>query len=153
MKINFLLFIILLFSSFSHSQNKSGEVTVDNEGNVIHETETNSDIEKHRTSEEILKEFYFNQNNIKYLAKLISFRFYQKTPYVKFKETMEAKYKLCGKLINYKLIETEYSEDKNAVRYKLEVKYEKKNTVEQIILFKESASSDYEVYEYNIKIN
>lgn len=138
---------------FSYSQNKLGEVTVDNEGNVIHETETTSNTEKHKTSEEVLEEFYFNQNNIKHLDKLISFRFYQKTPYVKFKETMEAKYKLCGEFVNYKLIETEYSEGNNAVRYKLEVKYEKKNTVEQIILFKESKNSNFQVYEYNIKMN
>jgi hypothetical protein len=132
---NIYTILILVFTLYSYAQNKLGEATVDNEGNVIYETETTSNTEKHKTSEEVLEEFYFNQNNIKYLDKLISFRFYQKTPYVKFNETMEAKNKLCGKLITYKITETEYSEENNAVRYKLEVKYEKKNTVEQIVLF------------------
>lgn len=86
------------------------------------------------------------------MDKLISFRFYQKSPYVKFKETMETKYKLCGKYIDKEIVETEYSADKRAVRLKLNVKYEKKNTIEQIVLIKESENSNFEVFEYNIKV-
>jgi hypothetical protein len=71
---------------------------------------------------------------------------------VKFKETMETKYKLCGKYIDKEIVETEYSADKKAIRLKLNVKYEKKNTIEQIVLIKESENSSFEVFEYNIKV-
>jgi hypothetical protein len=102
------------------------------------------------TSEEVLDRFYLN---IEKLDNLISFRFYQKTPYVKFKETMKEKYNICGEFIDKKIIETEYSAEKNAVRFKLEVKYKNKNTIEQIVLIKEFENSSFEVYEYNIKLD
>ena len=60
MKIYFSSFIILAFITlFSYSQNKLGEVTVDNEGNVIHETKTTSNTDIHETSEEVLDRVLF----------------------------------------------------------------------------------------------
>ena len=93
------------------------------------------------------------QEKIEELDKCMSFRFYQKTPYSKFKEIMASKNKLCGKFITKKVIETEYSPDKKAVRYKIQATYETKNTVEQIIMIKESEQSKFEIFEYVILEN
>ena len=97
-----LIFIITLSSC---AQNKTEEITTDSNGNIIERKEITNEKELVKTSEEILEEFYKNQNDIKSLDKLISFRLYQKTPYVKFKETMETKNKVCGKLIEKKIVE------------------------------------------------
>lgn len=153
-----LILLILFFSITitSCAQNKTEEiieeVIVDNNEKIISKNSISTDKKNALTPEETLEKFYSNLEKIKEIDKLISFRFYQKSPYVKFKETMEKKYKLCGKYINKEIIETEYSADKKAIRLKLNVKYEKKNTIEQIVLIKESENSNFEVFEYNIKV-
>ncbi len=145
-----LIFIITLSSC---AQNKTEEITTDNNGNIIVRKEITNEKELVKTSEEILEEFYKNQNDIESLDKLISFRSYQKTPYVKFKETMETKNKVCGKLIEKKIVEKEFSEDKKAIRYKILVNYEKKKTIEQIVMIKETENSNFLIFDYNIKTN
>jgi len=146
--------IIFMIAVSSVSQNKTEEIIVNGNGKIIESKENK--VEEHlnlKTTEEILSVFYSNQDNIKVLDKLISFRFYQKTPYYKFKETIENKFKVCGRFINYKIIETEYSNDQSAVSIKCDVKYEKINTIEQIIMIKESENSNFQIFEYNIKPN
>jgi hypothetical protein len=145
-----LIFIITLSSC---AQNKTEEITTDSNGNVIERKEITNEKEVVKTSEEILEDFYKNQNDIKSLDKLISFRLYQKTPYVKFKETMETKNKVCGKLIEKKIVEKEFSEDKKAIKYKIFVNYEKKKTIEQIVMIKETENSNFQIFDYNIKTN
>ncbi|QYS86697.1 hypothetical protein JJC03_01120 [Flavobacterium oreochromis] len=66
---------------------------------------------------------------------------------------METKNNFCGKLIKKEIIEKEYSNNNLAIRYKLYVEYEKRKTTEQVVLIKESESSNFEVFDYNIKTN
>lgn len=144
-------FLILTFS-FSYAQNKKGEILTDAQGNVIEKKEViEKENNKPETANEILKEFYLNQNNIEKLDKLISFRFYQKITYTEFKKTMESKFTACGKLLGYKIVQTEYSDDKKAIRINTDVRYENMSTIEQIVLIKESDKSNFQVFEYNIK--
>lgn len=149
------LFLLLSITLNSCAQNKSEEiieeVRTDSNGNIISKKIISKDKNSILNYEEVLEKFYLNLKNIDELDKLISFRFYQKSPYVKFKETMKAKYKLCGEFIDKKIVETEYSADKKAIRLILNVKYKKKNTIEQIILIKESDNSNFEIFEYDIK--
>ena len=157
MRINQILLILLLsFAINSCAQNKSEEiieeVITDSNGKIISKNIISKDKKRTLNSEDVLEKFYSNRKNIDELDKLISYRFYQKSPYVKFKEGMETKYKLCGEFIDKEIVETEYSADKKAVRLKLNVKYEKKKTIEQIVLIKESENSDFNIFEYNIKI-
>ena len=151
-----LLILLLSFAINSCAQNKSEEiieeVITDSNGKIISKDIISKDKKRTLNSEDVLEEFYSNLKNIDELDKLISHRFYQKSPYVKFKEGMETKYKLCGEFIDKEIVETEYSADKKAVRLKLNVKYEKKKTIEQIVLIKESENSDFNIFEYNIKI-
>ena len=124
----------------------------DGQGNVIDKKEIiDKENLKTKTPSEVLKEFYLNQNNIETLDKLMCFRFYQKTPYSEFKKTMESKFSACGNLLDYKIVQTEYSDDKKSVRLNTDVSYENINTTEQIVLIKETDNSNFQVFEYNIK--
>ncbi|MFK7058927.1 hypothetical protein [Flavobacterium oreochromis] len=153
MKIQLPILFFLLTTLSIHSQNKKNvnEVVVDKNGKVL--SKSTNKKEKIYTPDEILNSFYSNQNNINFLSKMISFRFYQKTPFVKFKDIMETKNNFCGKLIKKEIIEKEYSNNNLAIRYKLYVEYEKRKTTEQVVLIKESESSNFEVFDYNIKTN
>ena len=64
---------------------------------------------------------------------------------------MESKFVTFGKLTDYKIVETKYSDDKKAVAINTEVQYEKIKTTEQIVLIKETDDSNYQVFEYNVK--
>ena len=152
-KIFTLLILIITFSSYCQNKKEEviTEIVTDSNGKVI--SKSTNKKEKIRTSDEVLNAFYDNQTNIKALDKMISFRFYQKTPFIKFKEVMETKNKVCGKLIEKKVVEKEFSEDKKAIRYKLLVSYEKKKTVEQVVMIRESENSGFEIFDYNIKTN
>jgi hypothetical protein len=147
----FILYLFFLSSLFTLAQNKSEviieETTVDNNGKVISKR-TSNDKEIILSPEEVLIKFYNNQDKIEELDKLNSFRFYQKTPFSKFKENMESKKKLYGKFISKKIITIDSTPDKKAVKYKVEVTYEKKNTTEQIIMIRETENSKYEIYDY-----
>jgi hypothetical protein len=150
-------YLVFTISLSACAQNKTEEVieeiTRDSNGKIISTTIVKKDKGNVLSAEEVLNQFYNNQEKIEELDKCMSFRFYQKTPYSKFKEIMASKNKLCGKFITKKIIETEYSPDKKAVRYKIQVTYETKNTVEQIIMIKESEQSKFEIFEYVILEN
>ncbi|PNW25763.1 hypothetical protein [Formosa algae] len=146
-----IFYLLILTFSFSYSQYIKREITIDGQGNVIDEKEiVDKENLKIKNPSEVLKEFYLNQNNIE-IDKLISFRFYQKTPYIKFKEIMKSKFTVCGKFLNYKIVQTEYSDDKKSVRLNTDVSYENINTTEQIILIKEFDNDNFQVFDYNIK--
>ncbi len=115
----FITFFIFIITIVSCAQSKSEEtvkdVIVNNKGKIISKETISNYKKKPFTAEEILTKFYNNQKDIDELEELISFRFYQKTPYIKFKEIMELKNNLCGEFISKKILETEYSDDKKAV--------------------------------------
>ncbi|MWW26907.1 hypothetical protein [Algibacter lectus] len=148
-----IIYLFILTFSFSFSQNKKGEILTDGQGNIIEKKELiKKDNLEPKTPNKILKEFYLNQNNFENLDNLMSFRFYQKTPYSEFKNAIESKNKTCGKLLNYKIVQTEYSDDKKSVRLNTDVNYENMNTIEQILLIKETDNDNYEVFGYELKI-
>lgn len=145
------IFLLLMFwiTSASIGQNKLEEVLVDPNGKVISKTKLKKSIT--RSPEKTIEIFYKNQNNIKIIDPLISFRFYQKTPYYKLKEILAEKDKTCGKFIKNTLIKTKTSEDKNSIAYLYNVTYQNLKTIEEIILKRESINDDFQVYVYNIK--
>jgi hypothetical protein len=147
-----LILLAMIFTISPFAQNKNEEILVNRNGVIIDSINEDRNL-KFKTYSEVLNEFYFNQKNIKSLDRLISFRFYQKTPYFKFKETMESKFLICGKFKDFKIIETEFSQDQNSIRIKCEVQYEKVSTIEQIIMIKETEKSNFLIYEYDIKTN
>jgi hypothetical protein len=152
-RINFLLLsIIAVFSSCG--QNKTEEVIINQDGKIINQTENNgeNDNDKNVSSDRIINKFYENQTDIKELDKLMSFRFYQKTPYSKFKESMIQKNIEFGKLIEKKITKTEFSEDNNAISVKLNVTYENETTIEKIVLIRETEKSIYKIFEYDLEI-
>jgi len=82
---------------------------------------------------------------------LISFRFYQKSPYYKFKDILKEKNKSCGKFIEKTLLKTETSEDNKSICYVYNVTYQNIKTLEEIVLIKESENDSFQVFTYNIK--
>ncbi len=145
-----IIIYFLLFTLSSCGQNEIKETIVNANGKIISKTDIdNKTVEK--SPEEILNVFYNNQNDVKELDKLMSFRFYQNTPYNKFKETMQAKYQYCGELAEKTITETEYSDDKKTITFFLKVKYQKVNTTEKIVMIKESDNDNFQILKYDIK--
>ncbi len=140
---------MLIICSISRGQNKTEDILVNSNGKVI----SKSKIKKTEkiSSEKTIEMFYKYQNNIEKLSPLISFRFYQKTPYYKFKEILKEKNKSCGKLIEKTLMKSETSADKKSIVYSYKVTYQNIKTVEEIVLIKESENDNFQVYIYNIK--
>lgn len=141
--------MVFCITSISTGQNKTQDVLVDANGKVISKSTVKKSI--NRSPEKTIELFYKNQNDIKALDPLISFRFYQKTPYYKLNEILKEKDKSFGKLLEKTLIKTKTSEDKNSIAYLYNVTYQKLKTTEEIILIRESQNDDFQVYVYNIK--
>jgi hypothetical protein len=148
-----LLILTLLISLVSCGQTKVEEIIINGNGKVISKTEIKGlkNKSENKSPEKTIELFYKNQNNIKVIDSLMSFRFYQKTPYVKFKEILNEKNKLCGEFLENTLIKTQKSEDNNAIAFTFKVKYKKEETIEEIGLLKESENSDFQIFTYNIK--
>ncbi|WP_163401515.1 hypothetical protein [Flavobacterium fluviatile] len=146
---NITIILMLIICSISRGQNKTEDILVDSNGKVISKSKIKN-TEK-ISSEKTIEMFYKYQNNIEKLSPLISFRFYQKTPYYKFKEILKEKNKSCGKLIEKTLMKSETSTDKKSIGYAYKVTYQNIKTVEEIVLIKESENDNFQVYIYNIK--
>lgn len=98
----------------------------------------------------VIESFYMNQNNIKVLDTLLSYRFYQNTPYNKFRDFIIEKNNLVGKfntkeLVNAKLSINEY------LMFEYKVSYDRKTWNETFRLEKENGV--FKIVNYNIKEN
>lgn len=144
-----ILILMLFITSISIGQAKLREVTVDPNGKVISKTTVKKST--YRSPEKTIEMFYENQDDIKALDPLISFRFYQKTPYYKLNEILEQKNKSCGKFVEKTLVKTKTSDDKNSIAYLYNVTYKNMKTTEEIVLIRESTNDNFQVYIYNIK--
>jgi hypothetical protein len=136
-------------ASISFGQSKHEDQLVDPNGKVISTTKVKN--LKIRSSEETIELFYKNLNNIEELDHLINFRFYQKTPYYKFKEIMKEKNNATGEFIEKTLLKTKTSDDKNSIAYLYNVTYKNIKTTETITLIRESKDNSFDVYYYDIK--
>jgi len=145
MKRLILLFIILI-SLNSCAQNKVEEFITTPDGKRI-ETK-NNDLNPNNLDKTV-EEFYNNISEVSKLDNLISFRFYQKIPYNKFKELIDEKYKKFGRLKDIKKINTEFHPDKKAVKYTFDVTYENTKTKESLILIKENEKDNFKIIDYN----
>ena len=141
-----IIFVSIILSLNSCAQNKIETKITDANGN---EVITNNDDVNPNNLEKTIDEFYLNINDSKKLDNLMSFRFYQKIPYNKFKELMQTKSEKFGVFENKKIEKIEFSPDKNAVKYILDIKYEKTETKEILILIKETEKDNYKIYEYD----
>lgn len=101
--------------------------------------------------EDVVNYFYTNISDIKKLDKVISFRFYQKTPAYKFKEIMAIISNANGEFLSKEIVSHKYSPDKKSVIYIIKVTYEKQITKETLILIQENPNDRFEVYEYQLK--
>ncbi|WP_347065407.1 hypothetical protein [Flavobacterium sp. WV_118_3] len=145
-----LIFLLIMIPTIFIAQEVQTEELRDANGKLISKTVINPNKrEKSLTAEEIADLFYKNQNNVKHLNSLMSFRFYQKTPYFKFKEIMEQKNQTFGKFLNKTLISVTNPE-KGITIHKYKVNYKKRTTVEEIGFIKENEGDSYEVISYNI---
>lgn len=144
-----LIFLLIMIPTIFIAQEVQTEELRDAKGNLISKTIVNPNKrEKSLNAKETADLFYKNQNNVKLLNSLMSFHFYQKTPYFKFKEIMEQKNKVFGKFLSKTLISISNPE-KGITVHKYKVNYEKQSTVEEIGLIKESEDS-YEIISYNV---
>lgn len=148
-KILTILLFILSFSIYSQEYEIIEEVVTDSNNKVISKNEFKKYTFK--TPEDLLDFFYKNQTKIETLNSIISYRMYQATPYDKFKDILNAKISICGELTEKHIIKKEFSDDKLSVMFDLKVKYNKLNTLEKVILIRESLEADFKVYQYNIK--
>jgi len=148
MKTAYTIFFILLIHLCTNAQNK--DITIDSEGKIIPDTPSDEG-NLPRNVEDVLTYFYANITDAKKVDEIISFRFYQKTPYMKFKELLSQINKTTGKIINKVVVKEEYSKDKRSVMLTLKITYEKIVTNEILVLIQETADGRYEVYEYQIK--
>lgn len=98
--------------------------------------------------EETVKEFYKNINDASKLDKLMSFRFYQKIPYSKFKEIISEKSKKFGNVKYINKLSSEFSPDKKAVKYTFGIEYDKTKTQEILVLIKENEKDNFKIFEY-----
>lgn len=96
----------------------------------------------------IIDAFYKNQTDYKVLDTLISYRFYQTTPYSKFKEFMIEKDNSVGDFKSKELIKVKTSIN-NYLLFEYKVNYDKKSTTEIFRLEKEK--DKYKIVKYNVK--
>lgn len=141
----FVVFFTICTSLISCAQNKATVIT-DANGNEI--KSNNQDINPNNL-EITVEKFYKNINNTSELDQLLSFRFYQKIPYNKFKDITNEKFKKFGNLVNTNKLATEFSPDKKAVKYTFDNVYEKAKTRETLILIKENEKDNFKIFEYN----
>lgn len=144
-----IIFTLILISTNSCAQNKTETIIRDGNGKIINSE--NKDINQNNLNE-TLELFYNKIDDSKNLDNLLSFRFYQKMPYNKFKEFTIEKAKKVGKFKTKEVIKEEFSPDKNAVKYLLKVNYENEKTNEELILIKENEKDNFKIYDYNYKI-
>jgi len=101
-----------------------------------------------KEGEIIIDVFYKNQTDYKVLDTLISYRFYQTTPYSKFKEFMIEKDNSVGDFKSKELIKVKTSIN-NYLLFEYKVNYDKKSTTEIFRLEKEQ--DKYKIVRYNVK--
>ena len=141
-----LTLIILCIYSLATAQNS--DITIDaNKKEVV----TSNDAFKSNSIESLTNYFYGNIGNIKKIDKIISYKFYQATPYKDFSKLMESKNVQFGKFISKEVVKIEYSDHRNKATVFLRVKYSNIESNEQIVFFKESAKEGYNIVEYKIQ--
>lgn len=148
MKNWFYIFFTLLIHMCVCAQNK--DITINGDGKIIPDTSL-KDGKLPSKEEDVLAYFYANISDVTKIDKIVSFRFYQKTPYVKFRELLQQINKRTGKVIQKEVLKKEFSNDKKSVMFILKVTYEKLVANEKLIFIQESAGERFEVYEYQIK--
>ncbi|WP_394666108.1 hypothetical protein [uncultured Chryseobacterium sp.] len=136
---------LLLISTKIYTQEKIETVIANSNGKVL---ETKKPVKY--SIEETINQFYKRINSPSKLDELMSFRFYQKTPYSKFKELINSKSEKYGVYIERKLISEKFSPDNMAATYIFNVKYTKGNLKEILILSKETITDNFQVYQYNV---
>lgn len=141
----YIIYLFLFIPFFTFSQVK--EIITDSKGNES--TYSNGKIGE-INPDKLLDLFYKNQEQIKELDRLMSSKFYQQTPYVKFKEIMENKNQLVGKYKSRKLTKVDKQDNGLKIIYDLKVTYEKRNTTEQIVLIKRSEKDNFQIIGYKI---
>lgn len=141
--------LIALFLILFYSVNAQVDVIEPKGENksLIHKSDKNYNF----NPEKVINYFYENIESPEKLDNIISFRFYQKTPYNRFKEMIIFKNNHFGKLIKKNIIKTEYSDDGMSINYFIKAKYENLEANEQIIMIKESEKDNFSIYEYNVK--
>jgi len=139
-----LIFLFAVTISLISCAQKVEDVITTPDGKVITDSK---DINPYNL-EETVKEFYKNINDASKLDKLMSFRFYQKIPYNKFKEMMSEKSKKFGNVTNINKLNSEFSPDKKAVKYTFDIEYDKTKTQEILVLIKENENDNFKVFEY-----
>lgn len=139
-----MFFFLLSITAFS--QNAVIEEIVPKNDKVITKTKYSKTAKNENI---IIDKFYLSQNNGKVLDSLMSFRFYQKTPYNKFKKIIESKVNSFGKFVDKTLINRKKSNDGITI-YKFKVRYERITTIEEIGLFRENEKDSYHIISYNI---
>ena len=139
-------FLFIFLNSFLlNAQVVTNEITENAKKEKLFEKKTDL---KDTKEENIIDFFYKNLDDVRKIDNVLSFRFYQKTPYNKFKEIMENKNNRFGKILEKKILKIEYSKDKMKVIFLLEVKYLNETTKEQILMIKESVTDNYSIIEY-----
>jgi hypothetical protein len=139
-------FLFIFLNSFLlNAQVVTNEITENAKKEKLFEKKTDL---KDTKEENIIDFFYKNLDDVRKIDNVLSFRFYQKTPYNKFKEIMENKNNRFGKMLEKKILKIEYSKDKMKVIFLLEVKYLNETTKEQILMIKESVTDNYSIIEY-----
>jgi len=139
-----LIFLFAVTISLISCAQKVEDVITTPDGKVITDTK---DINPYNL-EETVKKFYQNINDASKLDKLMSFRFYQKIPYSKFKEIISEKSKEFGNVKNINKLSSEFSPDKKAVKYTFGIEYDKTKTQEILVLIKENEKDNFKIFEY-----
>lgn len=139
-----LIFLFAVTISLISCAQKVEDVITTPDGKVITDSK---DINPYNL-EETVKKFYQNINDASKLDKLMSFRFYQKIPYNKFKEIISEKSKKFGNATNINELNSEFSPDKKAVKYTFNIEYDKTKTQEILVLIKENENDNFKIFEY-----
>ncbi|WP_177734355.1 hypothetical protein [Flavobacterium inviolabile] len=145
--------IFCLIPIIVFSQNVVVEEIIKSDGKVISKTKYDKSSKALVVSDEnvVIDRFYKHQDNIKAIDSLMSFRFYQKTPYFKFKEILKAKHNNFGMFKRKELFDTDKSNPDGIIVYKYKVEYEKTNTIEEIGLIKENSADSFHIISYKIE--
>ena len=136
---------LLLISAKFYTQKKIETIITNGNGKIL---ETKKTVKY--SVEETIHQFYKRINDPSKLDELMNFRFYQKTPYSEFKKLINSKSEKYGVYKERKLISEKFSPDNMAVAYVFNVKYTKGNLKEILILSKETATDNFQVYQYNV---
>ncbi|WP_300486772.1 hypothetical protein [Flavobacterium sp.] len=144
---NYLAIIMVIFISYS-MRAQNDDITIDANNNTI----PNSQMMFKGMSVESLTDFFYkNISNIKEIDKIMSYKFYQTTPFKEFSKLIESKNTQFGKFISKEVIKVEYSNDKHKATIFLKVKYSKVESKEQIVFLKEFEKDSYNIVEYFVQ--